>query len=100
MLYAEKGNKVKEIDESMIQSCVEQGYRVVNEAGVVIQETIPTDMATLKLAYKQHTELIKEQKATILALEAELAELKSAKQEKPSESGLGTAKKKAKSATE
>lgn len=100
MLYAEKGNKVKEIDESMVQSCVEQGYRIVNEAGVVIQETIPTDMATLKLAYKQHTELIEQQKATILALEAELEELKSTKQEKPSE-GLGTAKtKKSKSATE
>ena len=104
MLYAEKGNKVKEINESMIEACVEQGYKIVNERGEVIQDTIPTDLPTLKLAYKQHTALIREQKATILALEAELKELKATKQvkpvqEKPTET-LGTAKKKGKSATE
>lgn len=97
MLYAEKGNKVKEIDESMIQSCVEQGYRVVDEHGNLVQDTIPTDTATLKLAYKQHEEIIREQKATILALESEIAELK-AKKSTPAEPGLGTAKTKRSSA--
>ena len=102
MLYAEKGNKVKEIDESMIQSCVEQGYRIVNERGVVIQDTIPTDLASLKLAYKKHEDIIQEQKATILALQSEIQELKAVKQEKATDSGLGTAKTKrgSKSATE
>lgn len=59
ILYAEKGNKVKEIDESMIEACVQQGYRVVDAHGRLIQDTIPTDKDTLTLAYKQNAETIK-----------------------------------------
>ena len=76
MLYAEKGNKVKEIDESMIESCVQQGYRVVDERGTIIQDTIPTDMASLKLAYKKHVDTIKALKAEVDSLKAELQALK------------------------
>ena len=83
MLYAVKGNKEKTIDESMIESCVQQGYKIVDERGVVIRETTPTDIASLKLAYKKHEETIKNLKATnetlkstIVALENELQELK------------------------
>ena len=81
MLYAEKGNKVKEINESMIESCVQQGYRIVNGAGVVIRETIPTNPAELRLAYTKHEEKIKalnqqiaNYEAKIVSLEAQLAE--------------------------
>ena len=83
MLYAVKGNKEKTIDESMIESCVQQGYKIVDERGAVIRETVPTDLASLKLAYKKHEETIKALKSTnaeliakIRSLEAELEELK------------------------
>lgn len=75
MLFAEKGNRVKEIDESMIESCLQQGYRIVNAYGKVIRDTIPTDAANLKLAYTKHEETIKELKAQIEELTAKNAEL-------------------------
>ena len=75
MLFAEKGNRVKEIDESMIESCLQQGYRIVNAYGKVIRDTIPTDVANLKLAYTKHEETIKELKAQIEELTAKNAEL-------------------------
>ena len=73
MLYAEKGNKVKTIDESQIDACVAQGYTIINEHGAVIKETIPTGLAELRLAYTKNTEEIAQLKATINRLEAELA---------------------------
>lgn len=89
MLYAEKGNKVKEIDESMIDSCVEQGYKIVDERGNLIKDTIPTDLPTLKLAYTKHEKTIKELRATIESLEIEVQELK-AKQ--PADNDMSTSK--------
>lgn len=83
VLYAEKGNKVKEIDESMIEACVQQGYRVVDAAGRLIKDTVPTDKESLALAYKQNAETIKNLKAenqflkeTNATLSAENANLK------------------------
>lgn len=83
VLYAEKGNKVKEIDESQIEACVQQGYKVVDAHGRLIQDTIPTDKETLTLAYKQNAETIKSLKAenqslkaTNETLTAEIANLK------------------------
>jgi len=73
MLYAEKGNKVKTIDESQIDACVARGYTVVNEYGTVVKETIPTGVAELRLAYTKNAEEIDQLKATIAKLEAELA---------------------------
>ena len=68
ILYAEKGNKVKEIDESMIETCVQQGYRIVDANGRLIQDTIPTDKESLALAYKQNAETIKGLKAEVQSL--------------------------------
>ena len=89
MLYAEKGNKVKEIDESMIESCVEQGYKIVDERGNLIKDTIPTDLPTLKLAYKKHEQTISDLKAKIEALESEVQELKS---KQPADNDMSTSK--------
>lgn len=104
MLYAVKGNKEKTIDESMIESCVQQGYKIVNECGVVLRETIPTDMASLKLAYKNHEETIKDLKATNSALKTTIATLEAQLKEateqlakaKTSASDMSTSKSKAK----
>lgn len=104
MLLAEKGNKVKEINESQIEACVQQGYRIVNERGQVIQETVPTDLATLKLAYRQNAETIKALKidnqslkaendslrATIASLEKELDEAKASSVKASSQSAVAS----------
>lgn len=78
MLYAEKGNKVKNIDESQIDACVAQGYTIVDESGRVVKETIPTGLAELRLAYTKNAEEISQLKARIVALEAELASAQAA----------------------
>ena len=78
MLYAEKGNKVKNIDESQIDACVAQGYTIVDETGRVVRETIPTGLAELRLAYTQNAEEIAKLKSQIVALEAELASAQAA----------------------
>lgn len=83
MLYAEKGNKVKAINESQIETCVEQGYKIVNEQGVLIRDTIPTGVTELRLAYKEHEKTINALKKAnaeltekIATLESELSEAK------------------------
>ena len=73
-----KGNKVKEINESQIESCVQQGYTIKDVAGRVIRETVPTDLASLKLAYTKNEETIKNLKSTNEALKLEIASLKAA----------------------
>lgn len=111
MLLAEKGNKVKEINESQIESCVQQGYRIVNERGQVIQETVPTDLNSLKLAYKNNTETIKKLKAenqllkeskeslelTVATLEKELSEVKASSVKASSQSAIASKAKSKKS---
>lgn len=85
MIYAEKGNKVKRIAEADIQKYVEQGFKITNGAGTVIQDTVPTDLASLKLAYTQHVQQITALKQQledcnqqIAILDAELATAKKA----------------------
>lgn len=74
MIYASKGNRVRQIAEPDIDRFVEKGYTIIDEKGTVIKETIPTDMATLKLAYINHIE-------EIANLKAEIEQLKSVKAE-------------------
>ena len=76
MIYAEKGNRVRQISESDVQKYVEQGYVITDGRGTVLQETIPTDLPTLRLAYKKHIEEIER-------LQAEIAGLKAQKAAKP-----------------
>ena len=73
MVYAEKGNKVKRIDESEIKKYAEKGFKIKNESGEVVQETIPTDVSSLRIAYKAHIDEIKALKAEIADLKAQLA---------------------------
>ena len=74
MIYAERGNKVRQISENDIPKYVEQGYKIVDEKGTVLRDTVPTDVATLKLAYKQHTQQIAALKAENAKLKAQLEE--------------------------
>lgn len=79
MIYAEQGNRVKVIQETEIQRYVEKGYTITDGMGTVIRETVPTDMASLRLAYVDHQKEIKELKERIAELESALVEAQSKK---------------------
>lgn len=93
MIYAQKGNKQRQIAESDIQTYVEQGYKIVDGHGTVLQETVPTDLPTLKTAYKQHVVEIKALKARVKELSEQVNTLstvreKTEKEERPTNDGL------------
>lgn len=77
MMYAKRSNRVVQIAESEVNRYVEQGYTIVDEKGTVIKETVPTDLATLKLAYNKHIEEIKALKEENDTLKKEIESLKS-----------------------
>lgn len=74
MIYAERGNRVKQISEADIPKYLEQGYTITDAKGSVIKESVPLDVPTLRLAYQNHTDEIKALKAHIERLTAKLAE--------------------------
>ena len=71
MIYAEKGNRVKRINEADIQAYVDEGYTITDGQGTVLRETVPTDIATLRLAFTKKSEEINALKAEIERLKAE-----------------------------
>jgi len=73
MVYATRGNRMVQIDESRIQSYVEQGYNIVGNRGEVLQSAVPTDINVLKQSYAQHVKEIEALKAKVASLETELA---------------------------
>jgi len=75
MLYAERGNKVKQISENDIPRCLEQGYLIKNERGIVLHEAVPTDIPNLKLAFARHQKEIKALKDVIAKKDAEIKSL-------------------------
>jgi len=79
MIYAQKDNRVVKIDEESIERYANQGYKIVDDKGAVIRETIPADVPNLQRAYREHTKEIAELKAEVDALKAELEKAQSAK---------------------
>ena len=75
MIYAERGNKVINIKEESIQKYVEQGFKIYDDNGVVLSDTIPTDIPSLKKAYAEHKAEIESLKAENEQLKAQIAEL-------------------------
>ena len=72
MIFATKGNKVRRIDEASIQKFAEQGYKITNESGDVLKESIPMDLPLLKTAYIEHTRKIKMLEDEVSSLKAQL----------------------------
>ena len=87
MIYAQKGNKLRQIAEADIDTYVVQGFKIVDEKGAVLKETVPMDIPTLRNAYAQHTAEIRALKAKVAELTAQLetANAKPVKAEKPVE---------------
>ena len=70
MIYAERGNKVITIREDAIEKYVQQGYIIKDESGVVLRETIPTDVPNLRKAYIEHKKEIESLRQQIEELKA------------------------------
>ena len=65
----QRANVVLQISPQQVDYYLNQGYNVINERGEVIQASVPRDLGTLQKAFV-------EDKNTIEALQAEIAELK------------------------
>lgn len=50
MVKISRGNVVLDVDETFLQSYLNQGYNVVDATGNVIQRGTPNDVTSLKLA--------------------------------------------------
>lgn len=69
MARVRRANVVLEVKDDQLERFVDMGYDVIDDAGRVIQKSVPTDIGTLTKAYMEH-------EAEIEKLKAELAELK------------------------
>lgn len=69
MAKVRRANVVLEVKDDQLERFVDMGYDVIDDAGNVIQKSVPTDIGTLTKAYMEH-------EAEIEKLKAELAELK------------------------
>lgn len=76
-IFAERGNRVVQITESSINKYSALGYKIVNELGTVLVDTVPKDLPTLTLAYKKS---IEENKSLKEQLSKALAEIKALKE--------------------
>jgi hypothetical protein len=73
MVYVEKANKVRRVNESEVQRYLDLGYNVTDGKGNILQECVPTDLGKLKAAYTEHKNTIAELQAKVVELENELA---------------------------
>ena len=71
MARVERGNVVLHKDDEDVQHYIKLGYKQTDEMGNVIQDTIPSDVGTLKKAYIDKDKKIAELEATIAKLTAE-----------------------------
>ncbi len=69
VVLVQRDNVILRIDRSQIAEYMNKGYNVIDANGNIIQKTIPTDVLTLQAEYKR-------QEDEILALEAQVKELK------------------------
>lgn len=60
MALVKRANVVLEVRDYEVERYKNEGYSIIDAAGNVIEETVPTDLKTLQQAYKKHKEYIKE----------------------------------------
>lgn len=65
LVQVERGNVILRVPEDDVQRFVGQGYNVIDDAGNVIQATVPKDLGTLQKAYVEQVQEIKKLKAEI-----------------------------------
>jgi len=65
MAIVQRANVYLEVSDNLLDYYVGIGYNVLDDNGNVIRATVPTDLATLQNAYREHEAKIKELEATI-----------------------------------
>lgn len=72
MAIVRRANVILRVDDSLSSQYVEQGYDVIDEAGNVIEKSVPRNVGELQKAYREH-------EIEIASLKAEIKKLKSSK---------------------
>lgn len=75
MARVQRGNVVLRVSDTEVNKYMAKGFSLIDEAGRVIKQSVPTELGQLQRAYS-------EQAAIIEALKAENAELKAQLQDK------------------
>lgn len=65
LVQVERANVILRVPEDDVQRFVGQGYNVIDDAGNVIQASVPKDLGTLQKAYVEQVQEIKKLKAEI-----------------------------------
>jgi hypothetical protein len=68
-VMVKRGGSYLTIPANSVERYMAKGYDVVDDSGNVVRESIPNDVATLKIAYKKHLDEIKTLKERIAELE-------------------------------
>ena len=74
VVTVKRGGSYLTVPAMAVERYLAKGYDVVDESGKVVESSVPNDINLLKIAFKKHIKKIQE-------LEAEIAQLKSKKQE-------------------
>lgn len=83
MAKVRRANVVLKIKDEQVQRYLDSGYELINEeTGEVVASPVPSDLATLRRYYVEHTDKIKMLEARIAELEKPSAEVKPAKRAK------------------
>lgn len=69
MMYAKKGNRIRQVAQHEVEKYLSLGYDIVDANCNMIQASVPTDVFTLQKSYSEHIR-------TIEMLESENALLK------------------------
>jgi len=70
MAFVQRANVVLEIKDDQVERFLDQGYDVIDEAGNILQKSVPQDIGTLRKAYVEHIEEIKQLKGQIKKLQS------------------------------
>lgn len=87
MARVERGNVVLTIPDSDIKRYMDMGYNVIDEKGKVIQACVPTDLGTLRQAFVNQTEKIKQYEEKIRQLERKIESLQTPEGAETKDSG-------------
>ena len=82
MARVERGNVVLQVKDFEIQHYLNLGYNLTDEAGNILQESIPTNVGELQKAYLEHTKKIAELEDINAKLTAQLSAKKTTKKAK------------------
>lgn len=81
-IEVQRGNVFLTVQAEDKQKYLDLGYNIVDKTGNVLQEAVPSNVATLRIAFTQHTAKIKELEKQIEELTEQLESLQKPKSTK------------------